>query len=50
MSALDLKDVLIVDRNYDPRNNIKPQQFSINDADTKEFTFTCDEFRTWWAR
>jgi len=49
MSVLKLKDVLIVDRKYDPRNNTKPPQFSINDPGTKEFTFTCDEFCTWWA-
>jgi hypothetical protein len=49
MSALKLKDILIIDRKYDPRNNTKPQQFSTNDLDTREFVFTCDEFRRWWA-
>lgn len=49
MSGLRLEDVLIINRNYDPRNNIKPQQFSSNDPSTKELIFTCDEFRRWWA-
>lgn len=49
MSVLKLKDILIIDRKYDPRNNTKPQQLSTNDSDTKEFIFTCDKFRTWWA-
>lgn len=49
MSVLKLKDVVIVDRKYDPKVNNKSQQFSINDPNTKEFIFTCDEFRTWWA-
>jgi len=49
MSVLKLKDVVIVDCKYDPKVNNKSQQFSINDPNTKEFIFTCDEFHTWWA-